>query len=227
MIFKSPVSIKKLLRMSVNELLKMSDLRASLGSKEATDIVYKKFARESNKRMRALEKLSEQDEYATVKKFAYARAQEDIRMSRGDKYKRFGMNVPVRESEAMDDIMDMKTFLKSPTSTVEGIETHYMKSAATLNERYGTNFKWDDMATFFESRFYKKMEAMGYDSKQIVKAIGVMQEDPEKFLKLIKESVKDDIKLPDKEGDAMTNRLIEDLVNEYGNSLGRYLKKIK
>ena len=68
---------------------------------------------------------------------------------------------------------------------------------------------------------------MGYDSKQIVKAIGVMQQDPKKFLKLIKESVKDDIKLPEEKGKEMQNRLIEDLINEYGVSLSKYLKKVK
>lgn len=221
------MTIKELLRLSANDVIKMNDIREALTSREATEAVYKKLARESDKRLRALEKLSEKEGFENVKKFAYARAQEDIKLNRGKGHKRYGLNPPYRESEMLDEIMDMKNFLQSKSSTEEGIRDTYMKTAETLNNRYGTDFKWSDMATFFESRFFKKMDVMGYDSKQIVKAIGVMQQDPEKFLKMIKESVKEDIKLPAEEGKEMQNRLIEDLINEYGVSLSKYLKKVK
>ena len=221
------IPIKKLLRMSAKDVLKMNDLRESLTSREATEIVYKKLSREADQRLRDLEKLSRKEGFENVTKFAYARAMEDIKLNRGEGYKRYGLKPPVREADMMDEIMDMKNFLQSKTSTEEGIRENYINAANTLNDRYGTNFSWSDMATFFESRFYKKMEVMGYDSKQIVKAIGVMQQDPKKFLKLIKESVKDDIKLPEEKGKEMQNRLIEDLINEYGVSLSKYLKKVK
>lgn len=220
------VPIKKLRRMSAKDVLKMNDLRESLTSREATEIVYKKLAREADQRLRDLEKLSRKEGFENVTKFAYARAQEDIRLNRGKGYKRYGLNPPYRESEMMDEIMDMKNFLQSKSSTEKGITESYMEAAKTLNKDYGTNFKWSDMATFFESRFFKKMEVMGYDSKQIVKAIGIMQKDPKKYLKLIKESVIEDVKLPDKEGEEMKNLILEDLINEYGVSLSKYLKKL-
>lgn len=202
-----------------------------LSSKEETEKLYRKMARASDKRLREIEKLSQTEEYKSMKEFAYKRAMADIKSWSGDKATRFNTKPPVRESEIYDKIMDMKTFLKAPSSTPEGIENTYAKSAATLNERYGTDFTWQDMATFFESRFFKKTEKE-YDSKQIVKAIGVMQADPEKFRQIIKESrskdinVEDYIDIRDSKGnvDAVLTETVNDLIDQYGNALNRYLK---
>ena len=223
---KIPTSPKSLLKMSIKELLKMSDnFFEHLGSQEDTEKLYRKLARASDKRLREIEKLSQQEEYQNMKEFAYKRAMADIKSWSGDKATRFNTKPPVRESEMYDKIMDMKSFLKAPSSSAAGIESSYAKSAATLNEKYGTDFTWQDMATFFESRFFQKTERE-YDSKQIVKAIGVMQNDPEKFRQIIKESRSKDINVEDYIDikDKVLAETVNDLIDQYGNALERYLK---
>ena len=185
--------------------------------------MYRTAAKAADQRLVRLERAASEPEYKNVKQFAYARAQKDIQRWSGKNATRFNTKPPAREIELREKLQDIRTFLKAPTSSKSGIKKTYQKAANTMNKRYGTNFKWDDLSTFFESQFYKKVER-DYDSKQVVEVIGKMQKDPKAYLDKIKHSRSRDIKTED--SDTVMQRIENDLINEYGNALAKYLKKL-
>ena len=70
----------------------------------------------------------------------------------------------------------MREFLSSPTSTKSGIKQVYENRVKTLNERYGTDFSWQNLADFFHSGDFAALRKQGYGSKVIMKAMGKIQQ---------------------------------------------------
>lgn len=163
---------------------------------------YKKLARRADDRLRSLERVSGREGYKDVTRYAYARAQYDIRAFTGDADKAFGRyNVlpagsTEKEKFAMLQKMmaSVKTFLNSETSTigpakgvegqrVEGIKGSFQQRAETTNENYGTSFTWQNMATYWLSGFGKKMADM-YGSKT---ALAMVAKHPRKVAAILKQ----------------------------------------
>jgi hypothetical protein len=83
--------------------------------------------------------------------------------------------------------------------------------ANTLNDRYGTNFKWNDVATFFESDLRNKMERkMG--SETMVKVIAYMQKNRKQVIKAVESANTKDMKVPDN----MVGKLVQMTLRDYG-----------
>lgn len=136
---------------------------------------YTRLAKMADQRLVRLEKLATQEGYEKVLKYAYAAAIDDIAHYGGaSKRLRFNTKPPEGAELFHEKIKDMKRFLSAPTSTKGGIDETYAARAKTINERYGTNFTWEDMADFFQSGDADKL-FKEYGSKTVMQAIGVIQ----------------------------------------------------
>lgn len=136
---------------------------------------YTRLAKMADQRLVRLERLAGQEGYENVLKYAYAAAVDDIAHYGGASKKlRFNTKAPEDKNLFHEKIMDMKRFISAPTSTKGGIDETYSARAKTINERYGTNFTWEDMADFFQSGDADKL-FKEYGSKTVMQAIGVLQ----------------------------------------------------
>lgn len=165
---------------------------------------YKKLAKRADQQLKRLEQLSTQEHYKGVLKYAYGRAERDIAaFERGQQYDkpRFNRNIPKRKDQLQARIIDVTNFLESKTNTKSKITNVYKERANTVNKKYGTNFKWQDLANFYESQQAEKLDAQ-YGSKTLLKAIGTIK--------------KADIKPEDIESVIKKNQRLsdDDIVNE-------------
>lgn len=121
----------------------------------------KPMLKEANAKLLNLEKLSKKDGYEGVEEFAYRVAINKIREIRGEEFRFF--NIPKNTHQLEKTKRALERFLESPTSTRAGIEDIYMKNAATLNEKFGTDLSWKDMANFLDAASFEDIKAQ-YDS---------------------------------------------------------------
>lgn len=138
---------------------------------------YRRLAKVADQRLVRLEALSYEKGFKGVRKMAYARAMQDLKIFGGGK--RFN-TAPVKDAEGKIDrrlfnekIMAMRYFIQSPTSTRTGIIETYQKRAEELNKNHGTNFTWKDLADYFGKKQNEKlMSATSAGSKTVLLAIG-------------------------------------------------------
>lgn len=121
----------------------------------------KPMLKEANAKLLNLEKLSKKDGYEGVEDFAYRVAINKIREIRGEEYKFF--NIPKNTHQLEKTKRALERFLESPTSTRAGIEDIYEENAASLNEKFGTDLSWRDMANFLDAASFEEVKAQ-YDS---------------------------------------------------------------
>lgn len=181
-----------------------------------TDIAYyRRLAKVADQRLVRLEALSHEKNYNVVKQWSYAKAQQDIRhwSSKGT---RFNTAPPKTKQQLLAKIGDIKNFLESPTSTKRTITGIYQKRADTTNRRYGTNFTWSDIATFYNSEHYKNLSKR-YGSDVITMAIADIQKSDEETIELIKKNKEVNIKASDE----MINEVVNDVLAEMGTDLSK------
>lgn len=172
---------------------------------------YKKLAKKADSRLRALETYRHQKNFRTATKYAYARAQKDIKQWGGNK--RFNTKPPMTIAGVQAKINDIKTFLEAPSSMKKGIVSIYQKRADTLNRKYGTNFTWKEMGNFFESGTFEKMSNM-LGSKTTMKFVAQVQNSDEEVKKAIEKSADVNIKVEDWKIQDKVNELLKDnLIN--------------
>ena len=196
---------------------------------------YWKLAKRADQRLVRLEHYSELGgKYLNVTKFAYSKAMVDIRKWSGEGAKRFNVKPPESTISLQAKIKDIKEFLGSATSTIKptkdnavydlegklvggGIELTYDKRAATLNKKFGKYldhpFTWDNIQDFFESALYKKLDAKGYDSNTVIRAIGTIQKNDKQIAEEIAAHKPSHIHVDDMH------------VDDYVNKILRYYKK--
>lgn len=145
---------------------------------------YKRIAKVADQRLIRLEQLEKDDpsHFGKSTSFAYARAMTDISMF--SKGKRFNVKLPDDPREVKEAIMSVRYFLGAPTSTKGGIIEVYQKRAETLNEKYGTNFTWADLASYFGKGQHDR-DSVAYGSKTSLYAIGRINQE-KKLLQGIK-----------------------------------------
>ena len=153
---------------------------------------YNKLATTLDKRQQRLEQISGQKNFKHVKEWAYKKINKVMKSWFGEKAKGFRRKPPVTDDGKVDRdllskrIKEMKRLMKYPSGTKRGIVTIYKKRADTLNRNHGTDFKWEDLADFFESSDFEKNQK-DYGSDTYVSAIGVLQENEKQIIKAIKE----------------------------------------
>lgn len=173
---------------------------------------YRKLAKRADQRLKRLEDLSGQKHYKSVLKYAYARAQKDIEAWSGKGATRFNTKPPANTRALQAKINDINEFLNSVTSTKSGITQIYKKRADTLNKnnkKSGFNFKWDDLANYYESSLYKKLDKE-YGSKTQLAVLNALKKawDDSKKIKQIVDANK---KLSD---DEVTDEIAKKLLSQ-------------
>ena len=154
---------------------------AGIKEGESLEHAYRRLAKQTDQRLLRLEQLSEQPFFKGVKTYAYGLAAKDAREWGGSADKpRFNIEPPDNKKQLQAKINDMIRFLNSPTSTKSGIIKMYQKRTDALNKKYGTNFTWQEAGRFFENE--KDKFAKDWVSSMVLTSIGVMQQNPEKFV---------------------------------------------
>lgn len=144
---------------------------------ESIEKYYRRIAKVADQRLVRLERLADQPGYGNAKQWAYRRAASDIETWGGNIEKpRFNTKPPENINALRAKINDIKAFLGSESSTKSGITETYKTRANTINSKYGTSFQVDDIAKVFNNGLMKKLEAKGFSSKTILKAIGYIQD---------------------------------------------------
>ena len=108
----------------------------------------------ADRRMRRLEEYASKDKkYANILKFAYDKAINDIEAEMGSGAYRFKAGALANGNilNIQSRINDVLKFLNSPTSTISGVKKVYGKRAKVINEKYGLDLTWEQMADFFEN----------------------------------------------------------------------------
>lgn len=139
---------------------------------------FKQLAKRADQRLVRLEQLAGQKNFEGVLNYAYKSAIKDIRQLTGNRdATRFNVALQKTKSGEINKsllharINAVKRFLESPTSMKSKIIETYKNRADTINEKYGTNFTWQQLGRFWESAGYEKMKRT-YGSDVILKAIG-------------------------------------------------------
>ena len=173
----------------------MAKYDSSRRAGETPEQHYRRLAKAVNQRLVRLEKLSYEKGYKNVLKWSYSYIQREInyysgknkkipQTSRQLTYMKKAGQTPGRFSETLpkvDTQMDlnrlegkiarMQEFLDRPTSTPGTIKDVYKRRVETLNEHFNMDFKWQDLANFFESDAYKEFSNQhsgNYDSATIL-----------------------------------------------------------
>ena len=154
---------------------------------------YRKLAKRADQRLVRLEKLSQEEGYSVATQWGYRKAMKDIRKWSGEDARRFNTAQPKDDRELFLKVQEIKEFLdpnKTPSTTKSGILKIYKKKADTINERYGTNFTWDQLAKFMQKDTFSKMESK-LASKTVLRAIGLMQRHKDELIDGINKAAAD------------------------------------
>lgn len=176
---------------------------------------YKSLAKKADQRLVRLEQLSKQKGFRNVTKWAYARAMKDIKYWSGSEATRFNRDIPRNINSLKARISDVKHFLEqTTTSTKRGIMKTFKKRADTINKKYGTDFKWDDVADFYESKEWNDMDR-GYGSETAMQSLGEIKKNEKAIKKSLKKGERPVLRIENKKvADA-----VNDILNKYGESI--------
>ena len=177
--------------------------------------VYKKMAHDADRRLLRLEAASKLENMKVASRWAYARAMRDIEGWSGEGARRFETKPPKSKAGLEAKIEDIKTFLLAPTSTPGGIKKIAKKRAKTINEQFGTDFKWDQVGKFFDSKLYSELDSK-YGSKTAMKVVARIRKKKRKDVeKAIEDAEKKDVRVPDD----MVDSLVKQTITEYGKDV--------
>lgn len=181
--------------------------------------VYRTLAKTADQRLVRLEKYESDENFGNAKQWSYARAQRDIRQWNGENASRFNTAPPESKVDLLAKIRDIQHFLESPTSTRKGIKGILEKRADTLNEKYGTDFKWDSVKKFFDSSLSEKMENK-FGSKTVMKMVAYMQQNKDEILKKIEEAEARDVRINNQK---LVEKQVDKLIESNGSDIKEWL----
>ena len=201
------------------------------GSKSTDQLIaeYRKLAKRADQRMVRLEAARYTPGYENVLKYAYARAQKDLRKwASSAKLKskqplRFNTAVPKTKTGAVDvrslqnKINVIQRFLHSdtgsinPTKESRGIKALYQDRVDRLNKKYQTAFTWETLAKYFEDGTADKLAAK-YGSKTALRIIGQIQKKPKEVIQQLNAVGEKRIK----SDNPFLNKKVNEVLNKYG-----------
>lgn len=189
---------------------------------------YKTLAKKADRRLRTLEEAAaDREGFKPATQWAYASAMKDIEHRFGEGANRFDRVLPEKTSKAGIEaaINEVKSFLDKNTSTITGIKSVYKDRADQLNEIYGTDFKWQDMANFFNSGTFDKLNNK-YGSDLVFVMIAQKQKQPEQIIQEIRIASKRGKRIP---RDQVNEQIYEDLLQQdlTQRELKRYRTAVK
>lgn len=201
--------------------------------RKSLEAEYRRLAKRADQRLLRLERISDPERpeynpmYASVKEYAYKRAMRDIRAWSGENAKRFNTEIPSNTNRLKAKIADIKRFLESASSTIgktketKGIAKIYEERAKTINEKFDTNFKWQDLTKFFESGLWKKVKnSDDFSSDADFQTIANMKSN----FKEVRQAIKDDEEVNIETLDEVENFAINQMIDKYGSEIIKALK---
>lgn len=195
---------------------------------------YRRLAKRADQRLLRLENISNPESpnynpmYKSVKEYAYKRAVRDIRAWSGDVEKpRFNTAPPSNTNKLKAKIADIKRFLEAASSTIgrtketKGITKVYQDRANTINEKYGTNFTWQQLAKFFESGLWSKIKSSDkFSSDSDFETISKIKVN----FKEVQKAIKNDEEVNIDTLDDVENFAINEMISEYGEEIIKALR---
>ena len=186
---------------------------------------YNALAKKADRRMRELERFSRYEEFKNIKKYAYKKAEDMIKKwtppGKEDKAPRWQRNVPFDTRSLKAKIRDIEDFLEMKSSKISGIKEIYKNRATAINNKYGTNFTWQQLAHFFEDGGLADKTFEHYGSATILLAFGKIQKNKKLALKQI-EDFNQKHKITD--DDIATQAAIDALLKDKGYNLQELLE---
>lgn len=174
----------------------------------------KRLGKMADTRMRRLEKLALEPGYENVLKWAYAAAKKDLMRMDANNFESVAKRTKAGDFDKRNlqmRINAVKRFLESPTSMKSTIDKQYAGTANNINNKYGTDFKWQDIGKFFDSEAWKKISDQ-YGSKTALRAIGTIRRmdlnNIDDVNKAIKEASESTQYLKDDEVNAVIKKLL-------------------
>ena len=110
---------------------------------------YKAEAKKADQRLRRLEEKAKKTKSNDYLRYAYSRAQRDIKSHGGNK--RFDINPPSDPDELQAMLSDVKRFNESVTSTITGFKKVNVSRVEKFNKALGTNFTVDEFTQIMET----------------------------------------------------------------------------
>lgn len=200
---------------------------AKTDKRTALEKEYRKLAKRADQRLVRLKRLSERPGYEGVLNYAYKVAQRDIRSWSGENATRFNTKPPSNTNQLKAKIADIKKFLESASSTwgrtkeTKGIKQIYEDRTRTINEKYGTDFTWQELAKLFESGLWKKIKSKDdYGSDTDFTTIA----DVKKNFKEVEDAVKHDREINIDTLDDVENFAINEMISQYGTDILKALR---
>ena len=147
---------------------------------------YIKLAKRADQRLVRLERLTKEQGFENIDKFAYASARRDISARFGQNVTRFNRSVSgMSERELEYAISDVINFLNKVTSTKQGIVKSYNKRYETLKQSLNDpNIKWADAIEVFERQIIDRYDKT-LDSTQILKIVSKQKANKKDFDKWV------------------------------------------
>ena len=182
---------------------------------------FQKLAKRADERLRQIkDNYSKRKGFENMINWAYKKAMRDIRHWSGNDATTFNQGASkLSLNQLRAKKHDVEEFLNAPTSKISSTVDLYQRRADTINERYGTNFSWEELGTVFEDKenndFYQK-GGISY-----VEAVGYMKDNEEALL----QSLEDNSRLVIKTGSRKANQMARDLISEYGLDFTKLYRK--
>ena len=181
---------------------------------------YKRLAHKADTRLRRLEALSNEPGYKNVLNWAYKKAMRSIRYWSGENATRFETKAPNKITSLRAKLSDIKRFLGMVSSTKTGIKETYISRATTLNRKYGTNFTWETMGKFFESKVGMTLGGDEGGSPKVLMAIGEIQAHEDEILEAMKRGEQINLKIKD----PLVELIARNILEEYGKDFTKLYK---
>lgn len=182
---------------------------------------FRKLAKRADERLRQIRNnYSKRKGFENMINWAYKKAMKDIKHWSGDDATTFNQGAgDLSLSQLRAKKHDVEEFLQAPTSKISSTIDLYQSRADTINERYGTNFTWEELGSVFEDKeqndFYQK-GGISY-----IQAVGYMKDNEEALL----QSLEDNSRLVIRTGSRKANQMARDLIGEYGLDFTKLYKK--
>lgn len=170
---------------------------------------YRRLAKTADQRLVRLESYKYDKHFKNIEKWAYKKAIDSIHSWSGERATRFNTAPPKDDEKLLAKINEIRNFIEMKTSTKAGIIRTYDKMAKTTNEKYGTSFTWEDLATYYESETNKKWSEL-FGSDTALRIIGIIQKNKDLLSKEITEATLNNLKI-DADTDAERELLREQL----------------
>lgn len=193
--------------------------RYKIWEHRAIEPQYQRLVQQVNTRFRELKKLEGQEGFKSVTKWSMRTLKHEAELyGYLTPSGRISAKIPESQSELFSRIRELQKFLTAPTSTKTGIIDIYQKRADTINERYGTDFTWEDMGKYFESSSAEKNDTK-YGSKTALMAIGEIQKQADTLKEQVRQHKAKHIIVED----SQLQKTVDDLLRNKGlTRLGLY-----